>query len=114
MVWTELLAGNIRLCVSTEIIEEYEEILSLKTNPEIALSVISLILSLPGTIKVTPRFCLRLIENDPDDNKFVDCAFCGEAELIVTNDAHFTVLKEIRFPRFIVLTIEEFLNTLTK
>jgi len=112
MVWTELLEGRICLCVSNDILEEYEEIIEMKTTPEIAKSIIQLILSLPNLKKVTPTYFLHLIEADPDDNKFVDCAFCGEAELIVTNDTHFNVLKKLSFPKFSVMTIQEFIEIL--
>ena len=111
-VWTDLLEGNICICVSSEILEEYEEIIAQKTNAEIAKSVIKLILSAPNLKKVTPTYFLHLIESDPDDNKFVDCAFCGEAELIVTNDAHFNVLKDINFPKFVILKLQEFVSLL--
>jgi len=53
MVWTELLEGRICLCVSNDILEEYEEIIEMKTTPEIAKSIIQLILSLPNLKKVT-------------------------------------------------------------
>jgi len=59
--------------VSNDILEEYEEIIETKTSPEIAKSIIHLILSLPNLKKVTPTYFLHLIEADPDDNKFVDC-----------------------------------------
>ena len=42
------------------------------------------------------------------DNKFVDCAVAADAEYIVTNDAHFSVLKQIDWPKVAVLTIQEF------
>lgn len=45
---------------------------------------------------------------DPDDNKFVDCAICGGAELIVSNDKHFDVLKAIDFPYVKVMRLQEF------
>ena len=35
MIWDELLKGQLILCVSNEIIEEYMEILTQKTNSEI-------------------------------------------------------------------------------
>jgi len=111
-VWTDLLNGNLCLCVSNDILEEYEEIICQKTTPKIAKSVIKDILSLPNLKKVTPTYFLRLIEVDPDDNKFVDCAFCGEAELIVTNDSHFSILKSITFPKISVVTLQEFMKFL--
>lgn len=34
-----------------------------------------------------PFFRLRLIKKDPDDNKFVDCAFACQADYIVSDDS---------------------------
>ena len=107
-IWTEILDGQIELCVSTEILNEYEEILSQHSSSELAQSVIQALLNRPSVIKVTPTFFFNLIVADPDDNKFVDCAICGTAELIVTNDAHFNVLKAIEFPVVDVKSIQEF------
>ena len=45
-----------------------------------------------------------------DDNKFVDCAICGNAELLVTNDAHFDILKTIGFPKVEIIKLQEFVN----
>ena len=47
-----------------------------------------------------------------NDNKFVDCAFVSGASCIVSNDAHFNILKEINFPKIFVLRIKEFLDLL--
>lgn len=41
----------------------------------------------------------NLITTDPDDNKFVDCAFACQAKFIVSEDKHFNVLKNIDFPK---------------
>ena len=49
-----------------------------------------------------------LIEQDPDDNKFVDCAVAADAEYNVTNDSHFKILKDIDWPKIAILTIQEF------
>ena len=111
-IWTDILDGQIELCVSTEILNEYEEILSQHSSSELAQSVIQALLNRPNVIKVTPTFFFNLIVADPDDNKFVDCAICGTAELIVTNDAHFNVLKAIEFPVVDVKNIQEFVEEL--
>lgn len=55
---------------------------------------------------------LELIQADPDDNKFVDCAFAANATYIVSNDRHFDVLSKIDFPKIQVLKLIEFLQTL--
>lgn len=111
-VWKELCTGNIQLCVTTEILNEYEEILQQKIPFEIAESAIQAILNFPELKQVSPTYFWKLIKDDPDDNKFVDCAICGEAELIVTNDRHFSVLNDIDFPKVIIQRIEDFSRSL--
>jgi len=107
-VWTEVLAGRIHLCVNTEILNEYEEILAEKTTPEIARNVVEAIARLHTTVYQETYIHFGLITQDADDNKFVDCAVAADAEYVVTNDAHFAVLREIEWPKVAVITIKEF------
>ena len=109
-IWTDILCGKISLCVNTEILNEYEEILGQKMTKEIAHNVVEAIARLHTTKFQEIYIHFRLIEKDLDDNKFVDCAIASNAEYIVTNDTHFNVLKEIDWPKVMVLTIKEFAN----
>ncbi len=113
-IWEDVLAGKISLCVNTEILNEYEEILSAKTTPLIARNVVEAIARLHTTTYQEVYIHFGLIEQDLDDNKFVDCAVAANAEYIVTNDSHFSILKEIEWPRLNVLTIVEFLEQISK
>jgi putative PIN family toxin of toxin-antitoxin system len=113
-IWEDVLAGKISLCVNTEILNEYEEILSAKTTPQIARNVVEAIARLHTTTYQEVYIHFGLIEQDLDDNKFVDCAVAANAEYIVTNDSHFSILKEIEWPRLNVLTIVEFLEQISK
>ena len=113
-IWTEVMAGRICLCVNSDILNEYEEILAEKTNAEIARNVVRAIMRLHTTIFQQVYFHFGLIEADPDDNKFVDCAVAVDAEYIVTNDAHFNILKQIEWPRLTVIDIKEFTRQLNK
>ena len=112
-VWNDLKIGRICLCVSTEIMNEYEEILEQKVSAEFAAVVMKQLLGFPCLKRVTPTYFLHLIEADPDDNKFVDCAFCGEAELIVTNDSHFNILTTIPFPRLGIMKLQDFIELIS-
>ena len=49
---------------------------------------------------------------DPDDNKFVDCAFAANATYIVSDDTHYDVLREITFPQILVLELKAFIEKL--
>ena len=106
------MAGRISLCVNSDILNEYEEILAEKTNTEIARNVVRAIMRLHTTIFQQVYFHFGLIEADPDDNKFVDCAVAVDAEYIVTNDAHFNILKQIEWPRLTIIDIKEFTRQL--
>ena len=56
----------------------------------------------------------NLIEADPDDNKFVDCAIAGNATFIVSEDRHFRVLSMIDYPKVNVIGVEKFREVLEK
>lgn len=108
-VWDEFLAGRLVFCVSNEIIEEYFEILSQKVGFGIASNVIAAILNnRRGVELVSPHYRFGLIKADPDDNKFTDCAVTAGAELIVSNDSHFAILRTIAFPKVEVASLQEF------
>ena len=42
-IWTDFLEGKYRLCVSNEILSEYEEILAIHTSPQVAHNVVEVI-----------------------------------------------------------------------
>lgn len=112
-VWTDFLAGKYCLCVSNEILSEYEEILSIHTSPEVARNVVEAIARHPQTHYRESYYRFRLLADvDKDDDKFVDCAITANADYIVTEDAHFKILKQIPFPNLNVLTLDEFNETL--
>ena len=111
-VWQGLHQGKCTLCVSNDILEEYEEILSQKTNATIASNVIQAIINSPFVEFIDTYFHFHLIEQDKDDNKFVDCAIAANAQYIVSEDAHFKHLKNIPFPIVNVIRLVEFMNLL--
>lgn len=113
-IWLSLFDGRNRFCVTNEILEEYEEILQRKTSATLASFVIKAIVNNPYTLFVTPYYHFKLIIADPDDNKFVDCAVCGGAKFIVTEDRHFAILKNIEFPKVMVISLDETLKILSE
>ena len=108
-IWTDFLAGRYRLCVSNEILSEYEEILSIHASPEVANNVVEAIARHPQTLYRESYYHFHLLSDiDKDDDKFVDCAITASADYIVTEDSHFNHLKHIPFPKLNVLTLDEF------
>lgn len=113
-VWRSFLEGRYTLCVSTEILEEYEEIIASMTTPDIARNVVDAILKRRNVERISPYYHWHLMTSDPDDNKFVDCAFAAGATYIVSDDSHFEVLRDITFPKLQLLKLKEFLDTLQR
>ncbi len=111
-VWRGLQTGKYVLCVTTDILEEYAEIITEKMSVQVAVNVIHLLLESSYVELVNPYFRLQLIEADHDDDKFVDCAFAANATYIVSDDKHYDVLKDIDFPKILVLKLKEFLGLL--
>ena len=109
-IWKAFRFGRYTLCVTTEILLEYEEILTQKASPLIAEIIMKIFATRRNVVKIEPAWRFNMIKADPDDNKFVDCAICGNAEYIVSNDTHFSSLKHINFPIVIVLRIQEFIK----
>ena len=90
------------------------EVLEQKTNAWFAEVIVNAIVNNENTIRVSPSFFFNLIQADPDDNKFVDCAVCGNAEFIVSNDSHFRILDDIDWPKLQLVTIQEYIKEIGK
>ena len=111
-VWQDFFNNKYALCYTNEILTEYEEILTQKMGRIITQNIIKAIVARPNTLKLDPRFQFRLIAQDMDDNKFVDCAIVANAQYIVTEDRHFKVLETIDFPKVDVIGLDAFLEWL--
>jgi putative PIN family toxin of toxin-antitoxin system len=109
-LWLSFLDGRNVMCVSTEILSEYAEILERYTSPEFAEAALGVITNNPYTLFVTPYYHFNLIKADPDDDKFVDCAVACNAKFVVTDDNHFDVLKRVDFPKIDVIGLDEIIQ----
>ena len=98
-IYDKILTNELELVVSTEILLEYEEQLSEFYSSEYAEAIMKVLVNLPNVIKINPiSFNWLLITQDPDDDKFVDAYVASNADIIITNDRHYKVLKKIKFP----------------
>lgn len=108
-VYDKILSGEIELVVSTEILFEYEELLSQFYSPQYAEAILNVLSNLPNVIKINPiTFNWLLISSDPDDDKFVDAYVAANAELLITNDKHYRILETIQFPPVSFCKLTEF------
>jgi putative PIN family toxin of toxin-antitoxin system len=107
-LYSAVIDKKIQIAFTNDILAEYEEQIATHWHPEVAANVIRSLIELSTSKPTIIYFHLNLIENDPDDNKFADCAFAANANYIVTNDTDFNALKQISFPAITVVNIEEF------
>lgn len=108
--------GTITLCLSENIVEEYFNVLrraGLEGEKEME-ELLALFAEGRNIIFTadTPR--LRIVKNDPDDDKFIECAVALKCSYIISGDKH---LKNIK--KYMGITIcspawflQEFENTL--
>ena len=66
-IWDAFIAGCYDLCVSNEILDEYQEILEQQITPTVAENVVMLILNQQNVQLVDPHFRMGIITADPDD-----------------------------------------------
>jgi putative PIN family toxin of toxin-antitoxin system len=81
--------GRIQILISEEIIEEYHrvgELLS-KQFPGIEFGPILQLLTINTELVQTRKLTAQVCE-DPDDDKFLECAIFGNSNLIVSGDNH--------------------------
>lgn len=111
-IWDGFVRGDYQLVISDEVVYEYEEILRQHSAPGVAEIVLEILIESPDVIFQQIYYNWNAIIKDPDDNKFFDVAIAANADYLVTNDAHFDVVKSLNFPFVKILAATEFLNIL--
>jgi putative PIN family toxin of toxin-antitoxin system len=102
--------GKISLCASKNILDEYIEVLQrigLGDGREIEelLSLFAKGFNILFTTK-TPK--IKAVRDDPDDDKFIECAVALKAEAIITGDKALKAMNE--YMGIKILTPQQFLK----
>lgn len=113
-VYDALRDRQFELVVSTEILNEYAELLERHYSADFAERTLLALDNFDTVVRVEPAYRFRLIEDDPDDDKFTDAAVVGNADYVVTNDRHFDHLHTISFPKIGLLNFTTFCDLLKK
>ncbi len=107
-LWEAIIAGALDVYVTTDILLEYEEILTARANPLLAAAVLDLLDELPNVHCTNKYYFWQLVEADPDDNKFVDCAIAAGAHYLVSEDKHFNPLRTQPVFNLLIVKLNEF------
>jgi putative PIN family toxin of toxin-antitoxin system len=103
-----IIEGRDELVISSDIIKEVLSVLSLKFGRDReALSHVAVILSDLGEW-VEPKQTVRVLKDDPD-NRILECASFGKADIIVTGDKKMLQLRE--FNRVKIVSLREYLES---
>src|SRR5579864_4372416 len=93
VLWLAARTGRYRLIVSPTIIRETARVLRFDFGWEDD-RVQQIIRRVAEVAKVvTPHVPVHALTTDPDDNRILECALDGKADLIVSNDHHLLDLK---------------------
>ncbi len=112
-IWDAYLSERYELLFTSSILLEYEEKISEKTSHLVAFNVIALLSKAINSVLIDVYYEWKMITADEDDNKFIDAAVGGNADYLVSNDAHFNEAKLIDFPKVNIITANKFLEILT-
>jgi putative PIN family toxin of toxin-antitoxin system len=107
-VWQSFIQGKYQLCITTDILDEYAEIIERFFSAADAEYTLTQITLQKNVIPIIRYYDWNVIEQDPDDNKFFDCAVAANADYIVSEDKHFAVLAQIPFPSVTALKVARF------
>lgn len=113
-LWQSLLSEAFEIYVTTDILNEYAEIITREMGHEVAEVALDLLTDLPNTHQIQKYFLWQLIEADPDDNKFVDCAIAAGAHYLVSEDRHIRIIRQYPYLGIELVSLSEFKAKLHK
>ena len=101
--------GKIQLLLSPAILEEYQRVMrELAVQfPEIKIEGLMDFVIVHSDI-ILPSPLPPVIQGDPSDDKFLECAVAGEATCIITGDNH--LLRLLKFRGIPILKPREFVE----
>lgn len=94
---TNWFNGRFEVFISASILSEYEKVLKrIRSGLQVEEIRQWIELIILRSSMVAPLESLSIIEADPDDNKFLECAHSAEAEYIISGDKHLLNLETYR------------------
>jgi uncharacterized protein len=94
-IWQAVLDRRFRLLISPALINELATVLRRRfQTPEVEVQRLLRVVTKHAHI-IQPRITLS-VTTDPDDNRILECAVEGKADLIVSHDRHLLSLKEYK------------------
>ncbi len=111
-VFDAFLNRTYTLCLSSEILLEYEEKFLAFWGSSVTYNLLNTLLTASNTSLHDIFFNFLLVHGDADDNKFADTYLASNADYLVSNDTKLLALRNIDFPPVRVMTLQDFSNQL--
>lgn len=110
-VFDGFLENKFVLCVSQEILFEYEEKFNEFWGDEVTHNLMGVLLTADNTQLQSVYYNFNLVSTDADDNKFSDTYLASSADLLVTHDKALLALNKNEFPSIRAITLQDFLES---
>lgn len=107
-------SGTITLCLSQKIIEEYIEVLNrlgLEDKKEIH-KLTRLFAEGYNSLFTAQTPKIEVVKDDPDDDKFLECAVALDCKIIISGDKHLNEIK--KYIDIDILSPRDFINLFEK
>ena len=100
---------NLQIVLSQQILDEYHRVAAALSSkfPTVEILPIIELVTTHGQFVDTQGFDISLCE-DPDDDKFLECAIAGNCKIIISGDKHLLRLPE--YEGIIVLSPRNFVD----
>ena len=110
LIYDAFVSNKFNWVFSNEILFEYAEIIALFYNEKLMDMVLSILLQAENVERFEPSYKWQLVINDPDDNKFVDCAIGANVDYLVTDDRDIRLLLKNPnlFPPIPIVSFRQF------
>ena len=101
--------NKFQLVLSHPILDEYQRVLEELSSkfPSIDISQVIDLVTIHGLFVETRGVSIAVCD-DPDDDKFIECAVAGNCEIIISGDKHLLNLSEYR--GIAILTPRDFVD----
>jgi putative PIN family toxin of toxin-antitoxin system len=92
-IWQMAIQRRFRLLLSPQIVAELARVLRMKFTWDDARLQPEMKFPVRTAEMIVPKQTLRVVPEDDDDNRILECAAAGNAGLIVSSDRHLRKLK---------------------
>ncbi|MFM9836807.1 MAG: putative toxin-antitoxin system toxin component, PIN family [Cyclobacteriaceae bacterium] len=111
-IFNSFLNKQYIICLSTEILLEYEEKFTEFWGEQVTHNLLGLLLTAENSSLHSVFYNFRLVAGDADDNKFADVYLAASADVLVTNDRKLLALSKNAFPHIRTMNLQDFAHYL--